>query len=248
MASSEGVKRYSLILETNDNNRYYFDTELGTFVMMYNDDSKNSTLQKFDFLTSSFANKEELASCYGINSEIKKIYIRYQFKGERLLAPVFNNSNWAHVALTANGTEVNFKDEKNLGLFNEVYDEIINLNSNFTDMILKNEKRLINLSPRTVNTIVGLRAHERAYQMKKDFGFSVNSYETFNKVDSIYRDDKYGFYQDLKKNLSKYREFRTIYLNYCRFTNRQEKTNENDKPKKKVLIPPEQLSFFDENI
>ncbi len=247
MGTKVGASRYSLIIETSKD-KYYFDTKIGTFVKMYETESKKCSIQALDFLTSNFSDKNELAKSYGIEDEVIRTYITYQFKGEKLLAPVFNNNAWAYVAATSNGAEVNFKDERNLELFNEVYGEIADLDSEFSNELLKNKKRLINLSPKTTGTIISLRAHENAYRMKRNFGFPVNGYETFQKVDSIYSEDRYGFYQDLKKYLTKYREFRTVYLNYCKFTKKQENIVSEEKPKKKVLVPPEQLSFLDNNI
>ena len=244
-----GASRYCLYLETITGNKYYFDVESGLFVQMV-DGSKASkaSLPSLDFLTANFINKEELASSYGIDDVVSKVYISYNFQGEKLLAPVFNNSRWAHVATTyGKGAKVDMSDKENLNLYNEIYTEIASLDSAFSDFLLKNEKRLIHLSPRTTNTIVALRAHERAIAMKKTYGFGSTNFDTIQKVNDIYYEDRYGFYQDLKKRLSNYRELRTVYLNYCRFTN---KTNtpvlsESEKPKKKVVVPPQQLSMFD---
>ena len=81
MGTKEGASRYSLIVETN-NNKYYFDVKLGTFVMMYGNESNKCSIQAIDFLTSNFSDKNELAKSYGIENEIKKVYITYQFKAE----------------------------------------------------------------------------------------------------------------------------------------------------------------------
>ena len=243
----DGAPRYSLIVETLDGKKYYFDTKIGVLVQMYNNDAKKSSLQAIDYLTSNFENKDDFASSYGISVPLTRVYITYQFKGEKLLAPVFNNPTWSHIASTCKGNEIDFKDEDNHLTFNEVYSEISDLDSDFADVLINNKKRLINLSPRTINTIVGLRAHENAIRMKKTYGFVTKDFSTLQKVDSIYNEDKYGYYMDLKKNLSKYREFRTVYLNYCKYVDKKEKDLMIEKPKRKVLVPPEQISFFDYN-
>lgn len=244
MAIIGGAPRYSLIVETLDKKKYYFDTNLGVLVLMHNNEAKKSSLQAIDYLTSNFSDKNDFANSYGIDTPIARVYITYQFKGEKFLAPVFNNLTWSHVASTCNGSEIDFNDEKNRLIFNEVYSEISNLDSDFSNFLIKNKNGLVNLSLKTVNTIIGLRAHENAIKMKKTYGFTKD-FSTFQKIDSLYNEDKYGYYTDLKKYLSKYREFRTVYLNYCKYVDKKEKDLVIEKPKKKVLVPPQQISFFD---
>ena len=241
--------RYSLILETVDGNRYYFNANVGAFIKLYDEDKiVKTSLPKLDFLTANFTNKYDLATSYGIEEKIQSIYITYNFQGEKKLAPVFNNSKWAHITSTyTKGGLVDFKDKDNLDAYNEVYSEISDLNSQFSDILIKNKKKLINLSPNTINTILALRAHKCATLAKKTYGFPTN-YETYDAVSRVYSEDGYGFYQDLKKQLSRYREFRTVYLNYCKYKNIQESNQlkEEDKPKKKVIVPDHQISMFDQ--
>ncbi len=248
MNNCERVGRYSLILETEDNQVYYFDADCGNFIKKVpNAKISKSSLPAIDFLTSSFANRDALREAYGIEEPISKVYITYQFKGEKKLAPIFNNNVWNHIALTYNGKEIDFKDQINCNAFNEVYNELSNLDSSFANMLINNTCRLINLSPRTINTITCLRAHENAIRMKQTYGFTTNDADTYEKVSSVYSEDRYGFYQDLKRVLSKYREFRTVYMNYRKYIGRKQDTSEKTivSPKKKAIVPPHQISMFD---
>ena len=236
---NEKAHRYSLILVTKTNDKYYFDVKLGTFVKMYeNVVPTKSSLQAIDFLTANFENRESLAKSYGILDEVATVYIPYQFKGEKRIAPVFNNEKWAEIAASFTKKELNFSDKNNLEAFNEVYHEIADLDSDFGEILVKNEKRMINLSPKTIGTIVGLRAHENAIRLKKQYGLAANTLDTVAKVNDIYSEDRYGFYQDLKKRMTKYREFRTVYLNYCKYTkaNKDEKQRQEVVQKRKALI------------
>ena len=137
MKNCERVGRYSLIIETENGNKYYFDTNEGNFIKCVPGAKiSKSSLPAIDFLTSSFANKESLREAYGINESITKIYITYQFKGEKKLAPIFNNDVWQHISSTYNGKEIDFRDPINCNAYNEVYNELINLDSSFgTELI-----------------------------------------------------------------------------------------------------------------
>ena len=243
--ATERAHRYSLILETVNDEHYYFDTNLGTFVKMYDKDKpKKSALKALDFLTSNFSSKESIAKTYGIEEEIKKAYITYEFKGEKRLKVVFDNKVWSEIAYKTNGREIDYRHQENLQAFNDVYYEICDLDSDFANTLLKNEKHLINLSNKTRETIRGLVAHEKAIKMKHTYGFDTD----YNRgAYDVYSEDRYGFYEDLKKRLSPYREFRTVYLNYCRYKrlDEQKRNTQEPKPKKKVIIPPYQTSLFD---
>jgi hypothetical protein len=248
MKNNEKVGRYSLILETENGNKYYFDTNVGNFIKLVPGGKiSKSSLPALDFLTSSFSNRESLRQSYGIEENITKVYITYQFKGEKKLAPIFNNEVWQHIAMTYKGKEIDFRDQVNSDAFNEVYNELSDLNSSFATELINNKTRLINLSPRITDTIVGLRAHENAIKMKQTYGFPVNDYNTYNQVSRVYSEDRYGFYQDLRRNLSNYRDFRTVYMNYCKFKRKEQmvKEKETEMPKKKAIIPPHQISMFD---
>lgn len=247
----ERANRYSLIFETINNNYYYYDANKEIFVKMYeNETPAKTTLEKIDFLTANIYDKSTAAKTFGIDEEIKRAYITYQFKGERRIAPVFNNKKWAYIASTYKGNEIDFKDKENLSAYNEVYYEIADLNSKFGDVLTKNEVRLINLNPETKAIIIGLRAHEKAIKSKNQYEFSATNMETAVIINEIYSKDRYGFYMDLKKSLSEYREFRTVYLNYCKFKkiNESKKAQEEIVQKKKVLVPPHQISMFEKEI
>ena len=236
----ESAPRYSLFIETDDK-KYFYDINLERFILDEdNYKASKSSLMALDFLTSNYKNRKELANHYGIKEDIKKCYITYQFKGEKLLAPVFNNKKWAHIALSYNGKEIDFRDKENLDIYKDVYTEIVDDKSNFSNILLENRKRLINLSPKTIETIKAIKAHERAIKQKEQLGF-------YNlKAKDIYLADRYGFYEDLKKRLKKYREFRTVYLNYCKYKKiNNEEIKKDVDSKKKVLIPPHQISFFE---
>lgn len=282
--NGEGAPRYSLILVTKNGTKYYYDLNLSTFVMMYEKDKPYKTsLHALDILTANYDSKEQLAQMYNIDGPIQVMYISYNFKGERMLRPVFNNPEWAELARSYGETkarmlsvakskgrsrpkrpEIDYRLYENKKLFDEVYYELANLDSDFAERILKNEKRLIMLAPETRNTIIGLRAHERAIRERDQYMYGVENISIGGN--DIYASDRYGFYNDLRKCLTNYNEFRTIYLNYCAYKAQKEILEKKDgeqlkmefeekkpvapKPvqKKKVnnpVIPPKQISIFD---
>lgn len=244
----DGAPRYSLIAVTDKNERYCYDKQKNRFVKLdLNDTPSKSTLPALDFLTSNFSSREELASTYGITDPIALMYISYQFNGEKKIAPIFNNPVWAHIAITYNGKKINFVDKENLKAFDEVYQEIIKKDSEFVTMLIKGKKNKINISQKSINIIVSLRAHENAIRAKRELGFPVGSITSYNPVYEIYSSDKVGFYNDLKNSISKYREFRSIYMNYCKmFKPQMEQVSVNEeKPKRKVIVNPHQMSMFE---
>lgn len=242
--------RYVLIFETVTGDKYYYNAQICNFVKFESkDETAKTSLNAIDFLTARSFNKENLATSFGIDDEILRVYIAYQFKGEKRIKPVFNNSVWAHVASTYKGKKIDFRDEGNLDALKDVYDELTDIKSPFANILLENYKRLINLSPKTIVTIKYLIAHEKAIARKKSFALPTDTLERESKAMRIYNEDRYGFYCDLKKRLANYREFRTVYLNYCKFKNivsQPYEEIEEEKPKKKALIPPQQISMFDD--
>lgn len=244
----DGAPRYSLIAVTDKNERYCYDKQKNRFVKLDSHDTPSkSTLPALDFLTSNFSSREELASTYGITDPIALMYISYQFNGEKKIAPIFNNPVWAHIAITYNGKKINFVDKENLKAFDEVYQEIIKKDSEFATMLIKGKKNKINISQKSVNIIVSLRAHENAIRAKRELGFPVGSITSYNPVYEIYSSDKVGFYKDLKNSISKYREFRSIYMNYCKmFKPQMEQVSvKEEKPKRKVIVNSHQMSMFE---
>jgi hypothetical protein len=245
MEDYKPANRYSLILQTVNNDKYYYDVSLDAFVKMYKEsDLKKSSLQALDFLTSVKTDRNELAKEYGINDQIARCYITYQHKGENQLSPVFNNAFWSYVTYTYNGKELDLNDEKILEQAKNIYFEIANPDSEFSKMVVDNKNRMIKINQKTRTCIEELVAHERAIRNNDRVGNT-----SFNSC-SIYSNDRYGFYQDFIKNLRSYREFRSLYFNYCHFMGNQEKivkTEEKPKMKKKV-VPPEQLSMFSEGL
>jgi hypothetical protein len=244
MEKNKTVSRYSLIIETINHDKYYYDVSKDAFVKMYSvDDAKKLTLQGIDFLTSVKEGPDELAKEYGITDPVARVYISYQFKGEKLLAPVFNNLFWSYVACSYNGKELNLKDQKILEKVRELYFEIADPDSEFSKMVRDNHLRMININQRTRNNIIDLVAHERAIRDNDRVGNT-----TFNSANEYAR-DRYGFYQEFLKSMSVYREFRALYLSYCRHKGLQDRmTKKDDTPKKKRIVPPEQLSMFSEGL
>ncbi len=240
----EGAPRYSLILETVTGDKYYFDMKIGNFVKI---DSKSkitkASIQAFDFFTSGFINKYDLAENYGITDEVKRVYLSYNFKGEKKIGAVFCNPVWSHIASTSVSSKVDFRDKQNESAFNDVYLELVNPDSSFADFLF-DSKNKINMSQALRSILTFLLAHENAYNMKKKLGFVEGC-----RAMDVYVEDRKGYYLDLKKCLSNYREFRSIYLNYCRYKGLEEtnKVNftEEAKPKKKALVNPMQISMFD---
>ena len=230
--------RYALIIETENNLKYYYDKDNGCLTLLReNEKEKKCSLPALDYLTSNFSNIETFGKTYGLNDKIKKIYIKYIYKGDKYLAPVFNNEVWAHISISYNGKEINFKDQVNLKAFNDVYFELCNVNSNFANIIINNPTKSVRICDKAREEIISLVAHERAINNKMNDGFIK---------DNIYFSDKSGFYSDLRKRLSNYKDFRSIYLNYCKYINKnEEKVQTEGQEKKKVLIPPMQISMFD---
>lgn len=244
--------RYSLIIETKSNDIYYFNVDIGNFVKVEGKDTPTkSTLPALDLLTTSFANLEELAEKYSI-PDINKIYITYKNNGEHRLKVAFNSNLWQHVAFTYNGRNINFNDKKILEAFNEMYHEIANLKSGFYDKLINNEKKLIHLSSWTINALVNLRAHEQAIRNKNTYDYGLDEDDPDVILNDIYSEDRYGYYQDLQKRCYNYREFRTLYFNYCNYLRKKKNQEEKQKgpakkltPKKVPVIPPHQISMFD---
>ncbi len=240
----KNIPRYSLIIETVDSDKYYYDVSLGTFVKMHKEsDAKKATIQALDFLTSVEVDKDELAKKYGINEQVSRVYLSYKFKGEKLLAPVFNNSFWSFVAFSYNGKEVNVSDEKILEQVRHLYFEIADPESEFSKQVLENKTKMINICQKTRTNIEDLVAHERAIRDNDTYGnTSFNSCNEYTK-------DRYEFYQDFLKSMRNYRDFRALYLNYCKYMGYKEKARQtDDEPKKKRIVPPEQLSMFSEGL
>lgn len=243
----DGAPRYSLIAVTENNEGYCYDKDRNSFVKLNpNDKYSKSTLPALDYLTSNFSSKEEMLDVYGVTEPIVSVYISYQFNGEKMIAPIFNNPVWAHIAITYNGKKINFADKENLKAFDEVYDEIVKKDSLFARKLIKGYKNGINISQRSINIIISLRAHENAIRAKVEFGFPINP-GSYDKVSQLYSSDKRGYYNDLKNSISKYREFRSIYMNYCKMAKKEraEVVSNSDKPKRKVIVNPHQISMFE---
>ena len=230
--------RYALIIETMNNHTYCYDKDNKCLTLLReNDKEKKCSLPALDYLTSLFTDVNTFGMTYGLNEEIKKIYIKYNYMGDKYLAPVFNNQTWSYIALSYNGKEIDFKDQINLRAFNEVYFELCNVNSDFANIVINNPSKSVRICNKTRDEIISLVAHERAINSKTNDGFIK---------DYIYFSDKSGFYSDLRKRLSNYKDFRSIYLNYCKYINKnEEKVQTEEQEKKKVLIPPMQISMFD---
>lgn len=263
--------RYSLILETIDGNKYYFDLEKGTFVRMYEKSKPYKTsLPALDIFTSCFDSQEQLHQMFMIDSPIKKMYISYvSLREQRKLAPVFDNAAWAELARSYREINVksksgahiiDFQLRSNKKLFDEFYKEVIDPDSDFYSFLVygkgNNGKKPVNMSYVTRNTLIGLRGHEGAIVSKNKDMFGTENDRSVDGLPYHYIEDKQGFYDDLKRCLSDYREFRALYLTLCWYKDRQRKKNEAEERKKlegeqpKVLgktpiIPPQQLSFFD---
>ena len=246
------VPRYSLILVKPNEVKYYYDFNLGTFVRMEeNEVAPRTTLEKIDFLTSSYSSLEHFISCYGFNEPIKLLKISYQFKGENMIQPTFGNNEWKELARTYKGPVVDFrKDWNNRYIYEEIYGELVSLDENddskFGDFLVN----LKGISPKTCDLIKLALAHERAIRRRYRELFIVKDSTTEGIIGGIYQEDKDAFKEAIKKKLSNYRELRTVYLNYCKFFKNKDKqniiSNTQDEPKKLVKEPPKQLSMFDD--
>lgn len=245
--------RYSLIIETKNNEKYYYDTNLGTFVLMEGKlEPTKAPLPVLDTFTSFFNSIAEICEKYSIRN-ISKIYITYQMLGEKRLRIVKNNPEWNHISYTYGGRYVNFGDKKTEEAFEKMYWEIADLESGFTSYLLKDEKKVINLPKDVIRSIENIRTHERAIRDKNKYSQSFNSSLAYNQVNDIYSEDRYGFCQDLRKKCQNYRLFRTLYLNYCQYIekNSQPDVSKTEKPRElkkvKTIVPPHQTSIFDKD-
>ncbi len=245
------IARYSLILET-ENGNYYYDFDLSTFVEM---DEKSipskATIDKIDFLTANYDSKEQFIDCYDIKNP-KILKITYQFNGEKRLAPVFNNPEWAELAKTFNGEKVDFRTYNNLYIIETVYNQIMKLDSNDDSLFANYLRFKCSLSPKTEDLIKAMVAHERATRNRYRYLMGVKDFQTEAAVSEIYNVDKDAYKSDFRKRMSKYRELRTVYLNYCKlYKNGNAKTQvigkkQEEKPKKLVKeVQYKQLSMFD---
>lgn len=211
--------RYALILETINGDKYYFDVNVdrGSFIKLEKGKKPVKTaLQVLDHLTASLANKEELGRKYKINDQVARVYVTYQYKGENKIAPIFNNEEWAKVAASCTEKKVDFGIELNNKIFNRIYCEIANLDSGFGQLVIDNPDKKINVSDKTVSTIVNLRAHEKAIRMKQQFMYQVQA-GSYAQVSNEYKQLKRDYYKELKKRLSSYRELRTLYFSYLKY-------------------------------
>ena len=247
------VARYSLILETNGDKKYYYDFDMGTFVGM-DDKTKpaKATLEKIDFLTANYDSQEQFLECYDIKDP-KRLMITYQFNGEKKLAPVFNNTEWALLAKTYRGDPIDFKDYNNLFIVESIYNQILKLNEYGTSDFGNFIRSRCNISLKTNSLINVMVAHERATRNRFKYLSGNQDLERQSAVSEIYRIDKDAFKQDFRKRMENYRELRTVYLNYCRIYKNNgiippEKKVEVKKTAEKKLVKEQkykQLSMFD---
>lgn len=249
MDKHKTANRYSLILETASGKKYYYDFEKRGLVEFLDEEKvPKASIQRIDFLTASFNNVDDFAKVNGINEEIRSKYILYKYEGKKYLQLCFNNPTWAHLALSYKGEKINFNDKTNLEAFNDVYCELINPDSKYATFILTNPKRTINIYPKTLETIEAIVRYEIIRKEKERTSGPYKSVDTERKVKAIYDQDKTGFYLDLRSKLTKYRDFRTLYLNYCKYIEyKNNLENEKNNAKKKMLIPDTQIRLFDPN-
>ena len=278
VSMSEKAPRYYLMLETVEDVKYTYDINMGTFVRMGPKDMPfKAPLHCFDMITATFESREQMAQMYGINTPIKTMYVGYRLKGEWRLAPVFDNESWAKLAKSYGEINtvtkyckrpkhvIDFRFYNNLDLFNDVYKELMDPNSEFADIIIKNKTRRIHLSQYTINALTNARAHEQAIRdKKKELALERGHEVELDELPVIYLQDRTGYYQELRNCVTSYREFRTLYLNYCKYKKDQAKKLDPEAKETKPLVgnvttlkyqktlptgkkpieKPEQLSFF----
>ncbi len=242
----KGANRYGLVLETVNGKKYYYNMEKHGFIEFEDEEKITKTsLNRLDFMTSSYNNIHDFAKVNGINDDIRIGYLVYNHVGRKHLQLCFNNPTWCHVAYTYRGDKIDFKDKKNLEAFNAVYKELINPNSQFANIIINNAHKTINIFGETIETIKGLVRYEKDLRQKFLTDSPNKSMYTALKVRETYDFDKTGFYYDLKSKLTKYRDFRTVYLNYCKYINKvNQKLESAKKDKQKTLVREEQLKLF----
>lgn len=246
--NKEQSNRYSLIIETIDGKTYCYDAKNDCLHLIYSEKEElKYPLNIIDYTTCRIKNKEEFAKIYGINSMIRLMYIKYYFKEAKFLAPAFDNEQWANVAKSMDSSSVDFKNSNNLDAFNDIYLELTNQDSEFANLIMKNENKSVRISKKLREDLVLLLAHERAILNKKKYGV-YGSFETYSRVNELYINDKSAFYYDLKRRLTNYRDFRSLYLNLCKYKESTETKVEEKKEQKDIkkrVLAPQQISMFD---
>ena len=240
--------RYSLIIETVDGKTYCYNAKDDCLQLIYSEKEElKYPLNVIDYITCKIKNQEEFCKIYGLNTPVRLMYIKYYLKEAKFLAPSFNNEKWANVAKSMTYSVVDFKNSNNKDAFNDIYLELTNKDSSFGNLIIKNENKSVRISQKLKQELVLLLAHEKAILNKKKYGV-YGSFEAYNRVRDLYISDKSAFYFDLKKRLTNYRDFRSLYLNLCKYKESSETRNNEKKEEQNIKIKhlaPQQISMFD---
>lgn len=239
--------RYSLIIETKNGNKYYYDVKASKFIKLEEYSKPTKTyLQAIDVLTLSYENEESFAKEYGIDEEIKSVYITYHaMKIEKRLKPVFNNNILKEMASNCLSNQIDWNIKLNQNIFNEIYNEIMNPNSEFAEIIIEENNRnrpYIKPLPETRNLISSILANEEANKDHEKYGAIM---------DDTYYDDKEGYRKDLKNELSQYKELRNLYYDLCKYKaitaeniKQEGEIEETKEERKSLALEPQQISFF----
>ncbi len=218
MKDSKPVGRYSLILE-KEGIKYCYDFEKGSFREFDKKGPYKTKLSKIDAFTSYCDSKEQFLTLQGLEDD-GKLYISYNHEGENVLRCVFDNKFWNTVALTAHDNKVDFANKDIDDKLKEIFSAICDPNSEYYRYIVENPKRTIRLSPKILECIHLAHKHSVNYEYRKKMGENTGL---------EYQSDFRGYYEDLRKNIRRYRDFRVLNLSYDVFTKSKEKSKQDKK-------------------
>ena len=101
--------KYRLVQEyKEDGERVYFNFEQKQFYDYTEKENKQVSLPTIDYITTQFYDEKEFIDCLrrsGFDTEQATMFITYKYKGERKLAPVFNDPILNRVSKTTLGKE-----------------------------------------------------------------------------------------------------------------------------------------------
>lgn len=292
MASKNVPKKYMLILQKRyggqeaveflENGEAY-STPVNPFSdsKLHSTTKKNSKVQKntlafYDAITNKFKSFDQFLSIVGKNIypfdyKPDTSYIGFLNKGFMHTIPLsFNDPVLAHIALVADGNNINKKDKTTISIVTDIVDLIEDENSDFVERLKQaydmDDKRF-NFSRSFVNNIVTYRTAKKALDarnkyshimnddmvqdleiFKRDFLDKVKSYKNFRE---LYRFRKQYLYdKKMEDNVNVVREEQQEQVpvdDFETFKKNFEEVRQKDYPRQKIKSNqvPGQLSLFD---
>lgn len=230
---------YRLVSEDRNHEKKYLDFS-GKRVFMVPEYSVRYSvpLSEIDAYTAGKMSVNDLLNSADSSSydSAKKVYISYNYSGEKKLDCIYNDDVLQKIALKTIGDRkgsINLSDNNTKVILVKMFMEITNRNSNLTDDILSRHSNSYSVNAHNKDLIADLHS-DYAYTEKK------RNYQL------------YRFF----RAFSSYKEFRALYFNYKEYMNKlnkplsetNERTNEKVKSlvKKRVNAPvPGQISMFE---